>query len=78
MIPLLITSCVVSNAPLTVLSDSNERLQSTMNALLTLSERCREVPIVICDGSGYDFAGERELLESKFQNIEFINFHNDS
>ncbi|MCV3251677.1 hypothetical protein OGZ16_15720, partial [Escherichia albertii] len=56
MIPLLITSCVVSNAPLTVLSDSNKRLQSTMNALFMLSEYCREVPIVICDGSGYDFS----------------------
>ena len=78
MIPLLITSCVVSNAPLTVLSDSNKRLQSTMNALFMLSEYCREVPIVICDGSGYDFSDERELLENIFQNIEFLNFHNDS
>lgn len=78
MTPLLITSCVVSNAPLTVLNDRNARLQSTMNALLALSERCYEVPIVICDGSGYDFTDEQELLKSKFKEIEFLSFNNDS
>ncbi|WNP36057.1 hypothetical protein RN333_07550 [Enterobacter kobei] len=78
MIPLLITSCVVSNAPLTVLSDSNARLNSTINALLEISDRCYDVPVVVCDGSGYDFANEKEFLESKFKRIEFLSFHNDS
>ncbi|WP_333848966.1 hypothetical protein [Leclercia sp.] len=78
MTPLLITSCVVSNAPLTVLSDSNARLQSTMNALLELAKNCREVPIVICDGSGYEFTNERKALQNIFKEIEFLSFHNDS
>ncbi|WP_127904523.1 hypothetical protein [Aeromonas caviae] len=78
MIPLLISSCVVSNAPLTVLSDKKQRLQSTVNALLALSVSCRNVPIVICDGSGYDFSCEKELLQEKFDRIEFLSFHNDS
>ncbi|WP_437880299.1 hypothetical protein [Pseudomonas sp. LRF_L74] len=53
-------------------------MRSTMMALLKFSELCRDIPIVICDGSGYDFSNEQKLLKNKFSNLEFLSFHNDS
>ena len=77
-IPILITSSVIANAPFTELKGKEERLTSMLNGLKNLSKFIgSEVSIVLCDGSGYSFEKERDLLHSIFEQIEIISFHNN-
>jgi GT2 family glycosyltransferase len=74
--PLVITSCVDVSAPLTHLNNPNERIQLTIEALKQWFLIDTKLPIVLCDGSGYDFT---QVCQNKFPNanIECLFFKND-
>ncbi|HGC5044181.1 TPA: hypothetical protein ACIYP2_005853, partial [Escherichia coli] len=77
-IPVLVTSCISPNAPLTNLSDENSRLLHTLKAIRELSKNADS--IVICDGSDYDLTkdihNDKQILNK--DSIEIIHFKNDT
>jgi hypothetical protein len=77
-VPLLITTCIHSSAPLTLLNDDKERLNAVISGLEQLSKYVpSELKLVICDGSGYDFYDEKYKLQNLFKNLEVISFNNN-
>lgn len=77
-IPVLVTSCISPNAPLTNLSDENSRLLHTLKAIRELSKNADS--IVICDGSDYDLTkdihNDKQIINK--DSIEIIHFKNDT
>ena len=74
---LLISSAVTVTAPFTALIDSSLRISSTLHAIKKWLEYSRDMKIVICDGTGFDFSS---LLQEYFPgaNSECLYFHNDT
>jgi len=75
--PLLITSCVETSAPFTRLVDKECRIQLTLDAIGKWLKICADIRIVICDGSGVDFAAKIYESFPKAE-IEFLSFKNNS
>lgn len=75
-IPILLTSSVIAHDTQVKLLDPSLRLQHTIESIKKWIEITPESPIVVCDGSGYDFSA---LLTEKFPDhpIEFLSFNND-
>lgn len=75
-IPILLTSSVVVHDSSVKLLDTNERIQFTLESIAQWRRIAPESPIVICDGSNYDFS---ELISQHFPNspIETLHFIND-
>ncbi|MEZ9634408.1 hypothetical protein AB4299_14340 [Vibrio cyclitrophicus] len=77
-IPILITTCVIANADMTELSDSNLRLEAVISGLINLSKYVgKDQEIVLCDGSGYDFKNYITRLEELFNRVEILSFQNN-
>lgn len=74
--PLLITSCIQPSAPLTALSDPSERLKYTIKAIKIWLNQYHDIQLVICDGSGFNFA---PILQGEFpkNNVECLFFENN-
>ena len=76
-IPVLVTSCISPNAPLTNLSDENARLSLTLKAIRELSKNADS--LVICDGSDYDLTkdiyNDKQIINK--DSIEILHFKND-
>ena len=75
--PLLITSCVKTSAPFTKLSDTNYRIQLTIDGIYQWLKICNEIKIIVCDGSGIDFSEQIFRYFPKAE-IEFLCFKNNS
>jgi hypothetical protein len=65
---LLITSCVVIADDDVVLRNPKDRIKHTVEAIEHWIKIAPNLPIVICDGSNYDFT---QTLKEKFPNIDF-------
>jgi len=74
-IPILITSAVKAVAPYAI-NNQQFRILHTVNALKRLRILAPSNPIVICDGSGFNFS---EILSYDFQlkSVEVLSFTND-
>jgi hypothetical protein len=74
---LLLTSCVYPSAPFVELADPTERIELTLESIRQWIKIARNLNIVICDGSGYDFT---QSVAERFPGakIECINFKNDA
>jgi hypothetical protein len=75
--PLLVTSAVRPSDPTVVLSNHDQRIRYTLDALSEWLRMHPTLQIVICDGSGYDFS---PVLVQMFPNhrIEALHFQNSS
>jgi hypothetical protein len=75
--PLLVTSCVYVSAPFVGLSNAESRIELTLAAIERWLQTEKSLKIVICDGSGYDFA--RDVFE-RFPEaaIECVAFKNNT
>jgi len=74
--PLLLTSCVITSAPFTRLTDTNKRIELTIHSIKEWIRIQPEIKIVICDGSDYDFSHITNKLFPA-SNIECLYFQND-
>jgi hypothetical protein len=73
--PLLLTSCVNTSAPFTKLTDTNKRIELTIQSIKEWIRIQKDIKIIICDGSNYDFSTiTNELFPTA--NIECIYFQN--
>jgi len=72
---LLITSCVTISDHSVILSKPNDRIHHTIEAITHWIRLAPNLPIVICDGSNFDFS---DLLLKRFPNqvIECLFFQN--
>lgn len=75
-IPLLLTSSAVAHDTSVRLNATDDRIRLTLESVAEWLAIDPRIPIVICDGSGFDFS---ELLERQFPmaRIECIAFEND-
>lgn len=76
-IPLLITSAIKVSAPFVSIANADDRIRHTMDALAHWFRVAPNVPIVICDGSGFDL----NILKTArpdldFGNVEMLSFVN--
>jgi hypothetical protein len=69
---LLITSCVVIADDDVVLRDPKDRIKHTVEAIEHWIKIAPNLPIVICDGSNYDFS---VILKDKFPHQDFECFY---
>lgn len=77
VIPILLTTCIKPSAPFTVLNDIDKRIDSTLNGVRELSRVTnRKVKVVICDGSGFDFADYQDEINALFNEVEILSFLN--
>lgn len=76
MPPLLITSSVHAYAPFVELTDCEERISLTLEALEKWLAMDRGLNVVLCDGSSFDFS---ERIKTRFPEaeIECLFFEND-
>ena len=65
---LLITSCVIIADDDVILRDPKDRAKHTFEAIEHWTRIAPHLPIVICDGSNYDFSA---ILKDKFPNKDF-------
>lgn len=74
--PILLTSSAIAYDKNVKLTDTKQRIQETINSVEQWIRISPNSPIVICDGSGFDF---NELIIKKFPNqkIEIIYFQNN-
>ena len=74
---LLLTSCVFVSAPFVEVNDPKIRIDLTLESIRQWLRIAGKLNIVICDGSGYDFAKDttEEFPDIK---IECIYFKNDT
>lgn len=76
--PLLITSAINVSAPFVSITQANDRLKLTLDALAHWAQVAPGWPIVICDGSGFDLnALQTARPEIDFSNVELLSFVND-
>jgi len=75
--PLLVTSCVGVSAKYTQIRDRTRRIELTIKAIEKWNSISKEIKIVICDGSNYNFSN---IIHNKFpgQEIECLFFNNKS
>lgn len=76
-IPILITSSIISSAPLTTVSSAEGRLRATLDGLRQMAKYNANHKLVICDGSNYDLSEHAAPFIHAFQNVEFLKFRND-
>nr|WP_315463934.1 hypothetical protein [uncultured Rhodoferax sp.] len=76
IIPLLLTSSVVAHDKGVSLKDTDARIHHAVEAIERWLAIDPKLPIVICDGSSYDFSKE---MQARFPstNIECLYFEND-
>ena len=74
--PLIITSAVHPSDQHVALSSSKARVEHTLSAIGQWLQLAPKLPIVLCDGSGFDFS---PIIASRFPNnqIECLVFLND-
>jgi hypothetical protein len=74
---LLMPSCAVADAPFTALRQTDQRVALTLEALAHWRRIDADLPIVLCDGSGFDFG---PLVAGRFGPgpIEVLRFRNDA
>ncbi|WP_314138474.1 hypothetical protein [Buttiauxella noackiae] len=76
-IPIIVTSCINPNAPLTKLQDPKIRIDVTIDALKKICKHADN--IVFCDGSAFDISAElKKHPEFDNKNIEVLFFKNDT
>jgi len=77
--PVLITSAVHVSSAQTVYCDEQKRLQETLSGLMHWVATPSVRQVVICDGSGFDFAPALTDLRSAYQHVEIeaLTFTND-
>jgi len=75
--PLLLTSCVAVSAKNTQIIDLTLRIELTIKAIIKWISISKEIKIVICDGSNFDFT---QIIHTTFpaQQIECLFFNNSS
>ena len=74
--PLLLTSCVTTSALFTKLTDTNKRIELTIQSIKEWIRIQPDIKIVICDGSNYDFSTiTKELFPTS--KIECLYFQNN-
>lgn len=76
IIPILLTSSVTIHDTRVALKNPDERISHTVNSIEKWHAIAPDCPIVICDGSNFDF---REIIKRKNPaiQIECLNFSND-
>jgi hypothetical protein len=74
---LLITTAIYVSADRTQLVDPDERRRHTLFALKKWRDLHIDLPIVVCDGSGYNFQMDADFYSMKNNLTEFISFQND-
>lgn len=74
--PILLTSAVIVSDHSGSLNDANARIKYTLESIEKWLEISQDLPLVICDGSGFDFSN---IVTEKFPkaNIECLFFEND-
>lgn len=70
-------SAVHVSAPYVALSDAAQRVRLTLDSLALWVDKYKDLKIVLCDGSGYDF---QEIIRRELPNadIECLHFFNDA
>jgi hypothetical protein len=76
MIPVLLTSSVIAHDSGVRLQDPVQRQRLAMESVHRWSSLSPETPLVLCDGSGFDFSPLIEELPNAHQ-IECLRFQND-
>lgn len=76
-IPILLTSSVIAHDPGVALKDTDQRIELTIAGIREWLRIDPSQPIVVCDGSGFDFS-QRAAREFPDTTIECIHFHNDT
>lgn len=77
-IPLLITSAIKVAAPFVSIANADDRIKHTLDALAHWFRVDPNLPIVICDGSGFDLNTLKAArADLDFSNVEFLSFVND-
>lgn len=75
-IPILLTSSVIAYDAEVRLADQNKRLEFSLESLRQWKKRFPHQPIVVCDGSSFDFQPYvKKFLP--YDNIECLFFEND-
>lgn len=74
-IPLLITSAVHVAAPFVELREADRRITLTLDAIREWIRIDKNLEIVICDGSGFDFQAKVNVLfpNTKIECLNFLN-----
>lgn len=75
--PILLTSSVIAHDKGVRLQDPKERERLALESILRWCEIAPTHPLVLCDGSGFDFTRLVEALPNS-RNIECLRFHNDA
>lgn len=75
-VPLLLTSAVRVSAPFVTVADAEDRRRLTLDSIARWVSVSPAVPIVVCDGSGYDFTADCTLRFPGVA-IECLAFQND-
>lgn len=76
-IPILLTSSVIAHDKGVKLLDKGERIHQTLLSVQQWKEVSPDSPIVICDGSDYDFTNDLQKIISNPTNIECLHFNNN-
>lgn len=76
-IPILLTSSVVAHDPGVRLRDRNERLRLALESVAAWREIAPQNPLVLCDGSGFDFTPTIERWSLHQAPIECLAFANN-
>lgn len=78
-IPIIITTCIFPKSKHLVLAEPFKRLNEVLKGIdnLAMSFHKTRCPIIICDGSGYDYCDEIDFIKARFPLFEVISFEND-
>lgn len=78
-LPILITSAAYPSAPLLTMSDPATRIARTVESITRWLALAAGGPVVVCDGSGYDFAAHFAGLPAAGRgDLECLAFRNDA
>jgi hypothetical protein len=75
-LPILLTSSVIAHDKGVRLQNPHERQRLAMESVLRWRRTNPDIPLVLCDGSNFDFRPLVETLPNSAQ-IECLNFQND-